>query len=174
MPNSPRPLHQIIPRESLKRKHQEIQEVDEFASILGTRDETLLRLVELRDEPLTKLITEGEKRFAEVSKERKARKQRSENSQENRAQLGHGRRQGKFPAHPLLSANAAQRYAGDEDSMVPANDQAAEAQLEDVIVEAAKNDPTLALQLSPQMRMALENKLRNEKTMTNTPTLDRR
>ena len=171
---NPRPLHQIIPRGSLAPKYSEPQEINEFTAILGERDEALLRLVEQRDESLTNLLMTEETRFGAVSKNRKARKQRSEDSQENRAQLGHGRSEGKFPAHPLLSTNAAQRYAGDDTSVVPAKDQGAQAQLEDVIVEAAKNDPTLTLQLSQELRMKLENELRNEKTMTNTPKLERR
>lgn len=178
--HNPRPLHQIIPRQSVhsQTSYSDAEENDVFTAILGQRNEGLLRLVEQRDESLTALLMKEETRFGSVSKNRKKRKQRSESGQENRAQLGQGKGKSKFPPHPRLGDNAAQRYAGMDpnDTAIPGDNPDLDDVMLDALSEAVLNDPSLQnqLDLSLIQRINLYNQQKLQNNLTSTPKLERR
>lgn len=159
------------PAKSLYRRpsHEDLIEV------LGEKDDGLARSVQKNGKAVTDLLMQGESKFGTVSKERREYEQVNENDQENQVGLsqgqGQGQSEGKGPAHPLLSKS--QKYGGQapSNSSIPANDPKLYKKLLDTINEAVKNDPQLALQLSPELAAKLDNQKRLENNLKSTPRL---
>lgn len=155
--------------ERIRQEHQQIAE--NINDIFNAREAHLMKLVEERDEQLAQFLMRGEEEFGEVSKTRKKRKKRQENEQEH----GHGHSKGRFPQHPLLANNAAQKFDGlpDNETSVPANNEELEDELLKNISEALEdpNNPDLQFQLTNDLKARIElyNRQQLKKSFDSTP-----